>query len=87
MVMAAMEKIATAVLDMLQRLAHVRDLFEVQDVGDPEPQKVSIEVYRPWHVGHVEPEVAQSPNLEGPLQHDASHVIGLLRARHGVLLV
>jgi hypothetical protein len=89
MIMAMMEEVTPTVLDVLQGITHVRELFEVQDVRYPEPQEIAIEVYCLLHIGDVEAEVAQPADLEGLMQHDAADVMGLLcgsRGRHGLLL-
>src|SRR5215218_8780013 len=78
MVMAMMEEVTPTVLDVLQGITHVRELFEVQDVRYPEPQEIAIEVYCLLHIGDVEAKVAQPADLEGLLQHHAADVIGLL---------
>src|SRR5262245_41268634 len=60
MVMAMMEEITPTVLDVLQSIPHMWELFEVEDVGYPEPQEIAIEVYCLLHLGDVEAEMAQS---------------------------
>src|SRR5882724_11939924 len=89
MVMAMMEEVTPTVLDLLQGITHMRELFEVQDVGHPEPQEIAIEANGLLHISDVEAEVAQPADLEGLLQHHAADVIGLLsgsRGSHGLLL-
>ena len=50
-------------------------LAEARNVGDLEAQEVDVEVAGFLHVDDVEAEVAQAPDLEGAVQHDAADVV------------
>jgi hypothetical protein len=81
-VVATMEEVAPAVLDVLQGLTHVWELFEIQDIRGLEAQEIAIKMHCLVDVGDVEAKVAETANFEGLSQHHATDVIALLRGRH-----
>ena len=87
MVAAVVHEITAGVGNILQHFSPLGIGFEIDVIGNLESQQVPVKGQRILGTVHVEAEVSQPANLEGPGHHHTAHaVLFLLRRRHRILL-